>query len=97
VAPVLKGNHLIDNLYIYHKLKHGHTSFIRIILERLRLVFNLRKHHYDYILAFDHRALNLARYLRKTKVLMPADEISQPVGDDQAQGNRDTAYSTTLG
>jgi heptosyltransferase-3 len=76
VAPVLKGNHLIDNLYIYHKLKHGHTSFIRIILERLRLVFNLRKHHYDYILAFDHRALNLARYLRKTKVLMPADEWS---------------------
>jgi hypothetical protein len=76
VAPVLKGNHLIDNLYIYHKLKHGHTSFISIIFERLRLVFNLRKHHYDYILAFDHRALNLARYLRKTKVLMPADEWS---------------------
>jgi ADP-heptose:LPS heptosyltransferase len=31
----------------------------------------LRKCHYDYILAFDRRALNLTRYLRKTKVLTP--------------------------
>jgi ADP-heptose:LPS heptosyltransferase len=71
VAPVLKGNHSIDALYIYHKLKHGHTSFFRVIFERLRLIFNLRQHHYDYILAFDQRALNLTRYLRKTKVLTP--------------------------
>ena len=31
----------------------------------------MRQHHYDYILAFDQRALNLTRYLRKTKVLTP--------------------------
>ena len=73
-APVLKGNHFIDNLYIYHKLKHGHISFMRVILERFFLIFNLRKHHYDYILAFDHRALNLARYLRKTKALTPIQD-----------------------
>ena len=63
VAPVLKGSRLIDQLYIYHKLKHGHTSFLNAASERFRLIFNLRKYHYDYILAFDHRALNLTRYL----------------------------------
>jgi ADP-heptose:LPS heptosyltransferase len=74
VAPVLKGSYLIDDLYIYHKLKHGHTSFLKAAFERFRLIFNLRKCHYDYILAFDHRALNLTRYLRKTKVLMPIQD-----------------------
>ena len=74
VAPVLKGSHLIDHLYIYHKLKHGHISFLNAAFERFRLIFNLRKYHYDYILAFDHRALNLTRYLRKTKVLTPIQD-----------------------
>jgi ADP-heptose:LPS heptosyltransferase len=74
VAPVLKGSYFIDNLYIYHKLKHGHTSFFKVIGERLRLIFNLRRHHYDYILAFDQRALNLTRYLRKAKVLTPIQD-----------------------
>ena len=74
VAPILRGSHLIDGLYIYHKLKHGHTSFLKAAFERFRLIFNLRKNHYDYILAFDHRALNLTRYLRKTKVLMPIQD-----------------------
>ena len=74
VAPVLKGSHLIDHLYIYHKLKHGHTSFLKVAFERIRLIFNLRKNHYDYILAFDHRALNLTRFLRKTKVLTPIQD-----------------------
>jgi len=74
VAPVLKGSHLIDQLYIYHKLKHGHISFLNAVSERFRLIFNLRKYHYDYILAFDHRALNLTRYLRKTKVLTPIQD-----------------------
>jgi len=71
VAPVLKDHHLIDTLYVYHKLKHGHTSFFKVIVERLKLIFHLRQHHYDYILAFDARALNLTRFLRKTKVLTP--------------------------
>ena len=71
VAPVLKGNDFIDTLYIYHKLKHGHTSFFKVIYERLKHIFSLRKHHYDYILAFDRRALNLTRYLRKNKVFTP--------------------------
>ena len=74
VAPILKGSCFIDNLYIYHKLKHGHTSFFKVIGERLRLIFNLRRHHYDYILAFDQRALNLTRYLKKTKVLAPIQD-----------------------
>jgi len=74
VAPVLKGNRYIDELYIYHKLKHGHTSFFKVITERFRLIFNLRQHHYDYILAFDQRAVNLTRYLRKTKVLTPTQD-----------------------
>jgi len=71
VAPVLKEHHLIDTLYVYHKLKHGHTSFFKVIVERLKLIFHLRQHHYDYILAFDARALNLTRFLRKTLVLTP--------------------------
>ena len=71
VAPVLKGNTFIDTLYVYYKLKHGHTSFFKVIYERLKLIFHLRQHHYDYILAFDARALNLTRFLRKTKVLIP--------------------------
>jgi ADP-heptose:LPS heptosyltransferase len=74
VAPVLKGSHLIDSLYIYNKLKHGHTSFLKAAFERVRLIFKLRKCHYDYILAFDNRALNLTRYLRKTKVLTPIQD-----------------------
>ncbi|CAM8366729.1 glycosyltransferase family 9 protein [Candidatus Methylopumilus planktonicus] len=74
VAPVLKGNAFIDTLYVYHKLKHGHTSFFKVIYERLKLIFNLRQHHYDYILAFDQRALNLTRYLRKNKVLTPIQD-----------------------
>ncbi len=71
VAPVLKGNTFIDTLYVYHKLKHGHTSFFKVIVERLKLIFHLRQYHYDCILAFDARALNLTRFLRKTKVLSP--------------------------
>jgi heptosyltransferase-3 len=71
VAPVLKGSYFIDELYIYHKLKHGNISFFKVIYERLKLIFNLRQHHYDFILAFDARALKLSRYLRKTKVLTP--------------------------
>ena len=71
VAPVLNGSSFIDVLYIYHKLKHGHTSLFKVIAERVRLIFNLRQYHYDYILAFDARALSLARFLRKTKVLTP--------------------------
>ncbi len=71
VAPILKGHHFIDTLFVYHKLKHGHTSFFKVIVERLKLIFHLRQHHYDYILAFDARALNLTRFLRKTKVLTP--------------------------
>ena len=71
VAPVLKGNSFIDALYVYHKLKHGHTSLFKVIYERLKLIFDLRLYHYDYILAFDARALNLTRFLRKTKVLTP--------------------------
>ena len=74
VAPVLKGSTFIDALYIYHKLKHGHTSFFKVIIERLRLIFTLRQQHYDYILAFDQRALNLTRFLRKTKVLIPSHD-----------------------
>ncbi len=74
VAPVLKGHHCIDMLYVYHKLKHGHTSFFKVIIERLRLIFTLRQQHYDYILAFDQRALNLTRFLRKTKVLIPSHD-----------------------
>ena len=77
VAPVLKGNHSIDELFIYHKLKHGHTSFFRVIFERLRLILNLRQHHYDYILAFDKRALNLARYLRKKQVFTPIQDWTE--------------------
>jgi ADP-heptose:LPS heptosyltransferase len=74
VAPVLKGSTFIDALYIYHKLKHGHTSFFKVIIERLRLIFTLRQQHYDYILAFDQRALNLTRFLRKTNVLTPIQD-----------------------
>jgi ADP-heptose:LPS heptosyltransferase len=77
VAPVLKGNPLIDQLYIYHKIKHGQISFLNAILEKLRLIANLRKYHYDYILAFDHRAKNLTRYLKKTKVLTPIQEWTE--------------------
>jgi len=71
VAPVLKGNDFIDTLYVYQKLKHGHTSFLKVIYERLKLLYNLSQHHYDYILAFDARSLKLTRFLRKTKVLTP--------------------------
>jgi ADP-heptose:LPS heptosyltransferase len=74
VAPILKGNAFIDTLYVYHKLKHGHTSFFKVIGEKIKLIFNLRQHHYDYILAFDQRALNLTHYLRKTKVLTPIQD-----------------------
>jgi ADP-heptose:LPS heptosyltransferase len=74
VMPVLKGSQFIDNLFIYHKSKHEHISFLKALFERFRLIFNLRKYHYDYILAFDHRALNLTRYLRKTKVLTPIQD-----------------------
>ncbi len=74
VAPVLKGNPCIDALYVYHKLKHGHTSLFKVIYERLKLIFDLRQYHYDYILAFDTRALNLTRFLRKTNVLTPIQD-----------------------
>ena len=74
VAPVLNGSSFIDALYIYHKLKHGQTSFFKVIAERVQLIFNLRQHHYDYILAFDQRALNLTRYLRKNKVFTPIQD-----------------------
>ena len=84
VAPVLKGNHDIDRLYIYHKLKHGHTSLIQVTIERLRLIFNLRQQHYDYILAFDQRSINLGRYLRKTQILTPIHDWTEKTEVERA-------------
>jgi len=84
VAPVLNGNPLIDQLYIYHKIKHGHISILSAILERLRLIANLRKYHYDYIFAFDHRAKNLTRFLKKTRILTPIQEWTEKTEVERA-------------
>ena len=71
VSPVLQGNPFIDEIYTYQKIKHGHINFFEAFIQRIYLIFRLRKYRYDYILAFDSRAENLARYLKKEFVLIP--------------------------
>ena len=70
-APVLKGNSYINKLYTYQKIKHGHINFFEAFIQRIYLIFKLRRYRYDYILAFDQRAKNLAKYLRKDSLLAP--------------------------
>jgi len=72
-APVIKGSPFIDDLYTYQKLKHGNINFFEALLQKIYLIFKLRKNHYDYILAFDRRAEHLARYLNKDLILTPKE------------------------
>jgi ADP-heptose:LPS heptosyltransferase len=91
-APILQGNPCIDNLHTYQKLKHGHTNFFMAFIQRVYLILKLRKYHYDYILAFDHRAKHLARYLKKDFLLTPHDHW-----DSQSEVDRVWALGKELG
>jgi ADP-heptose:LPS heptosyltransferase len=91
-APVLRGNPFVDNLHTYQKLKHGHTNFLVAFIQRVYLILKLRKYHYDYILAFDHRAKHLARYLKKDFVLAPHEHW-----DSQSEVARVWALGKELG
>lgn len=74
-APVLAGNRDLDEIHAYEKLKHlpPGRSRLRALLDRLRLVFQLRRRRIDCaILAapgFQASALRFARLVRPRKVV----------------------------
>lgn len=69
-APVLLGNPDLDNVYTYTKAKHrGETGqgWFTVYLQRLRMLFGLRRERYDYVIlasvGFSSRPLRLARLI----------------------------------
>ncbi|MBC8007136.1 MAG: glycosyltransferase family 9 protein, partial [Prolixibacteraceae bacterium] len=69
-APVLLGNPDLDHVYTYTKAKHrGETGqgVLDVYLQRLRMLFGLRREHYDYAvlanLEFSPRPFRLARLI----------------------------------
>jgi ADP-heptose:LPS heptosyltransferase len=73
--PVLENNPDVDNVFAYTKAKHrpqGKTT-LGVYWDRLRLLFQLRKRHYDFaIIASTHflpKPLTLARQVRPRHIV----------------------------
>lgn len=74
-APVLDGNPALDAVHSYTKFKHRSPgeSWLSVLLARLRLMAELRRAPYDYVVLakadFDLRGLRTARQLRRRRVI----------------------------
>ncbi|MFY9329110.1 MAG: glycosyltransferase family 9 protein [Georgfuchsia sp.] len=80
---VLKGNPDIDALYSYTKAKHRHKgeSLLSIYWCRLRMLLDLRRQNFDWILlpgGFQASALRLAKFIGGRRILVrgPEDEVA---------------------
>ncbi len=74
-AAVLDGNPDLDAVHVYTKLKHRlpGQSRLRIIAGRFRMLANLRRQTFDYVIlakaGFDRQGLALARQLRCREIV----------------------------
>ncbi|TCV84283.1 glycosyltransferase family 9 protein [Sulfurirhabdus autotrophica] len=73
--PVLQNNPDIDDVFAYTKAKHRAKgqSTLRVYWDRIRLIFKLRKQHFDYVILaapdFQPRSLKLARMVRPKHII----------------------------
>lgn len=78
-AAVLDGNPDVDAVHVYTKLKHRlpGQSALGIVLDRLRMMRELRREPFDYIVlasaGFNRHALRLARQLRRRHIVAIAN------------------------
>ena len=74
-APVLDGNPDVDAVHVYTKLKHRlpGQSPLGIVLDRLRMMRDLRREPFDYIVlasaGFNRHALRFARQLGRRHIV----------------------------
>jgi heptosyltransferase-3 len=74
-AAVLDGNPDVDAVHVYTKLKHRlpGQSVLGIVLDRLRMMRDLRREPFDYVVlasaGFNRHALRFARQLRRRHIV----------------------------
>lgn len=86
-AEVLQGNHDLDHVFVYQKLKHasGIASRLKAIVERLKLIVRLRLWKPDVTIlakaSYERHGLNFARQIGAKNIIgyVPAD-LSQIKG-----------------
>jgi len=88
-APVIKGSPHLDAVFAYTKGKHvAGDSVIEAYLKRLRLLWLLRRQHFDYVLlpgsGFAKRALGLARLLAPRHIVGFVTEQANSKAIDKA-------------
>ncbi|HEY6898683.1 MAG TPA: glycosyltransferase family 9 protein [Rhodocyclaceae bacterium] len=95
--PVLEGNPDVDHVYHYTKAKHraAGETVLGVHARRLALMWQLRRHHYDYVIlangGYLQRPLKLARWVAPRAVIgfvpvgQAAPGIDLPVAIDTLQ------------
>lgn len=78
-APAIAGNPFLDDVFSYTKGKHVEgESIIGAHWRRFRLMWHLRRMHFDYVLlpsnGFAPRALKLARLIRPANIIGFSDQ-----------------------
>ncbi|WP_311746642.1 glycosyltransferase family 9 protein [Proteus penneri] len=84
---ILEGNPSVGNVHIYSKLHHKKSgqSSLKLILSRLKIIFDMRRQHYDIaIVARDHwakRALQWAKLSGAKRIIAIGDDAPSAVTD----------------
>jgi heptosyltransferase III len=72
-AGVLAGNPHVDAVHVYTKLKHRRRGWVQTVLERFRVLGDLRKQQFDHVIlaksGFDRHGLALARRIKPGNII----------------------------
>ena len=82
-AGVLAGNPDVDAVHVYTKLKHRRRGWVQTVLERFRVLRDLRKQGFDHVIlaksGFDRHGLALARRIKPGNIIgFDKDERVEP-------------------
>jgi heptosyltransferase-3 len=97
VAPILEGVHVISRVYCYTKAKHLGLRWFEVILQRFKLVRELRAVHYDIVIAFDQRAARFAKFLRYQRLIKRSEFYDDPLAEPPHEVNRAWRLGAELG
>jgi ADP-heptose:LPS heptosyltransferase len=74
-AAVVRSNPYLDEIFVYTKAKHRHKSqsALGVYWDRLRMMWSLRREHYDYVITasarFQPRSLGVARFMKPRHII----------------------------
>ena len=74
-VAVIRENPYLDEIFVYTKAKHRHRaqSAVSVYWNRLRMMWRLRRDHYDYVITasarFQPRSLRVARFMRPRHII----------------------------